>query len=346
MNGTSATGVAAIDAVTGATRPFAINQKITNQGDYSAVYSVTTDGPNVYGTGYDFGGPGNLEGSFVAKADGGAIVGSTAAAATRTRATRRTASLYIASHTHDCSSIGGFPEQPVRVHKFASAYTIAPSGVNGATTFANNEHGRPARGQAARLVPHHDPRHLHRPGSGRLERDRQRPVRRLRRRVPAGQRRRTAGPGPLRRPGARAEQGRPVGRSRGHGDLAGRGCRRPINWTAIDDPDNQYLTYSVYRDGAAAPVYETAKALAWWQTLRDERRPTAGVSGSLRYRVAATDPLGNQVDGGVGVRRRRTGAGHDPARYAATVRADGAQSLWRLGEASGTAADDGRHPAA
>ena len=66
LNGVKATGVGALDAVTGATRPFAVNQLITNQGVNSAVYSLSTDGTTVYGTGYDFGGPGNLEGTFAA----------------------------------------------------------------------------------------------------------------------------------------------------------------------------------------------------------------------------------------------------------------------------------------
>src|SRR3954447_18412213 len=38
MNGVQATGVAALDATTGATRPFAVNQLLTNQGINSAVY--------------------------------------------------------------------------------------------------------------------------------------------------------------------------------------------------------------------------------------------------------------------------------------------------------------------
>ena len=41
LNGVKATGVGALDAVTGATRPFAVNQLITNQGVNSAVYSLT-----------------------------------------------------------------------------------------------------------------------------------------------------------------------------------------------------------------------------------------------------------------------------------------------------------------
>ena len=62
MNGARATGIAALDPTSGANRPFAINQLITNQGVNSAIWSLSTDGTNVYGTGYDFYGPGNVEG--------------------------------------------------------------------------------------------------------------------------------------------------------------------------------------------------------------------------------------------------------------------------------------------
>src|SRR3954447_15701769 len=127
MNGTKATGVAALDPVTGANRPFAINQKITNQGINSAVYSLTTSGDLVIGTAYDYCGPGNLEGSFVVKADGGSIVEVNDCRGDTYSSYATNGVLYVASHTHDCEAIGGYPEQPVRVHKFGTAYTLAPT---------------------------------------------------------------------------------------------------------------------------------------------------------------------------------------------------------------------------
>ena len=42
LNGTKATGVGALDGETGATRPFAINSYITNQGVNSAIFSLST----------------------------------------------------------------------------------------------------------------------------------------------------------------------------------------------------------------------------------------------------------------------------------------------------------------
>src|SRR3712207_1694635 len=73
LNGAKATGVGALDPQTGASRPFAVNRLLTNQGLNGAVISLSTDGTTVYGTGYDFYGPGNIEGAFSASANGGAV---------------------------------------------------------------------------------------------------------------------------------------------------------------------------------------------------------------------------------------------------------------------------------
>lgn len=339
MNGVAATGVAAIDAVTGATRPFAINQKITNQGDYSAIYSVTTDGPNVYGTGYDFGGPGNVEGSFVAKADGGAIVEVNGCRGDTYSSYPTNGVLYIASHTHDCSSIGGFPEQPVRVHKFASAYTIAPSGVNGATTFSNkNMVGQPAgrqldwfptmtpgtytgQGQAGWSVTGNGQYVVYGGEFPRVNGSDQQGL--VRYAVPALAPNKVA---PAAGPVATVTSPQP--------GLA------KITWTTTDDQDNEYLTYSVYREGVATPVYETVAGSRWWQSS-DLSATEAGVSGALRYRVVATDSFGNQAAGDWVDVQVTAAAGSTTARpYADTVKADGAQSHWRLGELSGATAAD------
>ena len=126
LNGVTATGVGALDATTGATRPFAVNQLITNQGVNSAVYSLTSDGDTVYGTGYDVRPPGNLEGAFAAAADGGALRWiNDCHGDTLLELPGRTAPLYMATHAHDCSNIGGFPEQNPRVNKFGTAVSLA-----------------------------------------------------------------------------------------------------------------------------------------------------------------------------------------------------------------------------
>src|SRR4051794_14910246 len=129
LNGVKATGIGALDATTGATRPFAVNQLITNQGVNSAIYSLTTDGTTVYGTGYDYFGPGNVEGSFAAVADGGALVEINDCRGDTYSSYATRGVLYVASHTHQCGFIGGFPEQTPRVNRHGSAYTATPATV-------------------------------------------------------------------------------------------------------------------------------------------------------------------------------------------------------------------------
>ena len=66
--------------------------------------------------------------------------------------------LYIASHTHVCGNIGGFPEQNPRVSKFATAYTLAPPDRR-STDVTNTQLPRPAAPVAAALVPRPGHRH-------------------------------------------------------------------------------------------------------------------------------------------------------------------------------------------
>jgi PKD repeat protein len=339
MNGVKATGVAAIDATTGATRPFAINQKLTNQGDNSAIYSVTTDGVNVYGTGYDFGGPGNLEGSFVARADGGAIVEINDCRGDTYSSHPMNGALYIASHTHNCAPIGGFPEQNPRVHKFATAYTITPSGVGGATTFSNkNLVGQPA-GKMLDWFPTMTPGTYTGQGQAGWS--------------VTGNGQYLAYAGEFPRVNGQGQQGLvryavPALAPNEIGPAAGPAATvtspmpglASITWTTTNDPDNEYLTYSVYREGRTAPVYETVKGSTWWQNSQLVATD-AGVSGSLRYRVVASDDFGNQVAGewvSVDVAPAVEGGTSRP--YADTVKADAPTSYWRLGEKTGSTAAD------
>ncbi|UOX99768.1 PKD domain-containing protein [Blastococcus sp. PRF04-17] len=337
MNGVKATGVAAIDALTGATRPFAINEKLTNQGDHSAIYSVTTDGVNVYGTAYDYGGPGNLEGSFVARADGGAIVLINDCRGDTYSSYPVDGALYIAGHPHECGNIGGFPEENPRIHKFAAAFTTTPFGVVGSRTIKNsNLRGLPA-GKMLAWTPTMAPGTFTGQGQAGWS--------------VTGNGRYVAYAGEFPRVNGQGQQGLvryavPALAPNKIGPVAGPatsvtspqpGLAR-IAWTTTNDPDNEHLTYSVYREGRAAPVYETVKASLWWQNSQLSATD-AGVSGSLRYRVVATDAFGNQAAGEWIPVEVAPAPATTAVDYPAMVRTDGASSHWRLGETSGPAAD-------
>ncbi|MGY1814260.1 PKD domain-containing protein [Blastococcus sp. SYSU D00820] len=339
MNGVKATGVAALDPVSGATKPFAINQKLTNQGVNSAVYSLSTSGDLVIGTAYDYYGPGNLEGSFVVKADGGAIVEINDCRGDSYSNYATGGVVYVASHSHDCRNIGGFPEQNPRVHKFGVAFTLAPTGTVGSSTIANGNFRNQPAGSLLPWFPTMTPgTYTGQQQAGWSVTGNGQYV------VYGGEFPRVNGVGQqglvrYALPGAAPNE---VGPS-GDGFTATATSPAPgtvtVAWTATSDQDNATLVYRVEREGEALPVAETVQASTWWNrpamTASD-----AGVSGSLRYRVTATDPFGNTVATpwvAVEVAAAPTGGTTRP--YADTVRADGASHHWRLGESSGTAAD-------
>jgi PKD repeat protein len=334
MNGVKATGVTALDPVTGATRPFAINTLITNQGINSAVYSLSTTGSTVFGTAYDFYGPGNLEGSFEVTANGGAVLAVNDCRGDSYSSFPMGGALYLSSHAHNCGNIGGYPEQPTRVHKFATAVTIAATGKVGSATLKNSNFvGKPApsllswfptltpgtytgAAQAGWTVNGNNQYIVY---GGEFPRVNGVPQQGLVRfAVPSI---------------APDEVGPAVEGFTAAATSPAPGLAR-VTWAATSDQDNETLTYRVYRDGnTAAPVYETVLASTWW------RKPTTGFTddglsaGAHTYRVTATDPFGNVATSeGATVTVASGGATVRP--YADAVRADGAQGYWPLGEPS------------
>ncbi|SEO79289.1 PKD domain-containing protein [Trujillonella endophytica] len=339
MNGVKATGVTSLDPVSGATMPFAINQRLTNQGVNSAVYSLSTSGNLVIGTAYDYYGPGNLEGSFVVQADGGAIVEINDCRGDSYSNYATGGVVYVASHSHDCRNIGAFVEQNPRVHKFGVAFTLAPTGTVGSSTITNsNFRGQPA-GSLLPWFPTMTPGTVTGQGqAGWSVTGNDRYV------VYGGEFPRVNGIGQqgLVRYALPGTAPNAVGPST-DGFTATATSPAPgrvtVGWTATSDQDNANLVYRVQREGQPLPVAETVQASTWWN------RPAmsagdAGVSGSLRYRVTATDPFGNTVaTPWVAVEVAVAPPVGQTRPYAESVRADGASNHWRLGETTGAAAD-------
>ncbi|MGY1595206.1 PKD domain-containing protein, partial [Geodermatophilus sp. SYSU D00708] len=340
MNGSKATGVAALDPVTGANRPFAINQRLTNQGVNSGVWSLSTDGDVVYGTAYDYYGPGNLEGNFAVRADGGAIIEINDCRGDTYSSYAMNGAIYVASHTHDCGNIGGYPEQPTRVHKFATAYSATPTGTVGSGTLTNgNFRGQPAgsllswfptmtpgtytgQGQAGWSVTGNGEYLVYGGEFTKVNSTGQQGL--VRYAVPG-----TA----ANRVGPSADGFTATATSPAPGQVA-------ISWKATSDQDNAALTYRVEREGSDLPVAETVRSSTWWNTPAMSANDS-GVSGTLRYRVVATDPFGNSATTSwVSVDVAAATGGQTTKPYADVVRADAPSSYWRLGETTGSAAAD------
>jgi len=338
LNGQKATGIGALDPVTGATRTFAVNQLITNQGVNSAVYSLTSEGDTVYGTAYDYFGPGNMESAFAAKADGGALVWASTCRGDTYSSYPTGGALYLASHAHQCSNIGGYPEQNPQVFKFATALSTAAAGVNGTATIANaNFAGKPSPAlqnwfptfatgtytgqyQAGWSVAGNGQYVVYGGEFPRVNGATQQGL--VRFTTPATAPNKIGPDAALMAPSA---------------TVIGDGTVR-VSWTATADQDNENLTYRVYRDGQTTPFATTTQASTWWN------RPTLAVgdtglsAGTHSYRVTATDPMGNVARSASVTANVVTAGTARP--YADAIRADGATDLWSLGETSGTTAYD------
>jgi PKD repeat protein len=342
MNGTRNTGVSALDPVSGAVRPFAINQQLTNQGLNSAIYGLSTDGSTVYGTAYNFKGPGNLEGTFAVRAAGGTSVWVADCLGDSYSSYPTAQVVYVSSHSHNCVDIDGFPEQVTdttkRVHKFATAYSTAATGsVASLRLYGNPWTGTPAPTQ----LPWYPALSI---GS-------------FTKQYQAGWSVTGAGDyvvygGEFEKVNGTGQQGLvrfalPGSAPNQVGPAADAGLtptlvvqqtgRVRVAWQATSDVDNAHLTYRVTRsDRPNSPVFEAAADSTWWQRpamgfVDDEVTPGA----SYTYRVTATDPFGNSVTGGAAA---VTVPASVPARgaYADTVLADAPSHYWRLDEAAGT----------
>jgi len=110
LNGVDANGMGSLDAKTGATQPWKINQVIKNGGSGASVTSLRADKDTIYGSAYAYRGSRDFEGAFAADPADGSIKwlqdchGDTYDVAPVGKV------LYSAGHAHDCVNIGGFPD--------------------------------------------------------------------------------------------------------------------------------------------------------------------------------------------------------------------------------------------
>ncbi|WP_345481946.1 hypothetical protein [Amnibacterium soli] len=108
-----------------------LNTVVGNHGDASAVFSLSSSGGYVYGTGYAYGSavPHRLEGAFVASWSTGKPHWIEDCHGDSYAAARSGPVVYVVGHAHDCRTIGGFGESRPRVHHRALAFTQAATGV-------------------------------------------------------------------------------------------------------------------------------------------------------------------------------------------------------------------------
>jgi PKD repeat protein len=336
LNRQSARGSGALDAATGATLPWAVNSIVYDYGSRAAIYSLSNDGKQVYGTGYNFGGVGNLENTFAATVDG-ALVWVSGCRGDTYSSVPLNGVVYNVGHAHDCRTVGSFPEQFPQKNQRAIAYTATPA-ADGAVNTGGNFSGRP--------IPdflHWEPTVAagtytgQSQGAWSLHGNSQYLV--------MG--------GEFPRVNGVAQQGltRFAVRSlapnlQGPQDYDGlvpsatgysAGTVR-LSWKTSFDRDNRQLTYEVLR-GEKAKTATVLKAVraesSWWD------RPTVGFidrtatpGSSQTYRIRVRDALGNTLTGPT--RTVTVPSGTAPASpYSDVLVADDVTNQWRLGESGG-----------
>ena len=294
LNGVVATGVGAVDATTGATLSFAVSTLFTNDGDYSAFLSVSTDGTNVYGTAYDYYSAVNFEGTFAARASDGGLVWVADCKGDHFQAFKSGSAIYSASHAHSCSNMRAFPEVSPRVHHHAHAVSLAATTtVTGGLlvgkpaptmlawapdftigTFTGQKQGPwSVDGNSQYVVYGGEFTYVNATKQQGLVRFAVAPLA-PNLRVPKA----STGLNPtLSNPTAGTAQ---------------------VTWRTTYDQDNENLTYRVVRNGkTAAPIYVTTVASKFWTlstvTFNDVGLPT----GTYTYQIYVVDPFGNQNQG-------------------------------------------------
>ncbi|WP_199424898.1 PKD domain-containing protein [Actinotalea solisilvae] len=335
-------GLARLDAATGALLPLPVNSEARNAGTNAAIVSLESDGVNFYGSGYHFGGAGNIEGSFAADWATGSTVWVEDCHGDTYSVFPVGDAVYSASHKHYCGNSGGFPQtEPWSYHR-GTATTKTAGGVNAPDIY--NYPAHPGVPSPTVLTWYPDI------NAGTFTGKDQGPW------TVSGNDRYVVMGGEFTRVSGQPQQGlvrfavSAIAPDQVGPSLAGAeyplvatseatGSVR-LTWRTNHDPDNETLTYSVYRTTQTAePIYRTTVTTPFWKPqaltfLDTGREPGA----SERYRVVVTDPFGNAASSDwttVTV----AGAGTTGA-YLQDVLDDAPTALWRLGETSGTALHD------
>jgi hypothetical protein len=296
--GRAAYGMGAANATTGAGLAWPINSVVRNAGPDAAIYSLTTNGTHVFGTGYTYGGGGNFEGTFAADAATGNLTWVTGCRGDTYSAIPLGGVLYSVGHAHDCSSIGGNPQTDPWSYQRAMGQTIA-RGPNNAVNVSGTFRTRPAP-MMLHWLPTVDAGSFTGTSQGAWS--------------VAGNASYVVLGGEFPRVNGTAQQGlvrfavRAVAPNRqgpqGATELkptlanAGAGTLR-ISWKAAWDRDNKRLTYQVLRgptaSGATVVATRTADTKWWSRPTMSVNDSTAPPGSSQTYRIRATDPLGNVV---------------------------------------------------
>ncbi len=144
VNGASPYGLARLSAADGSVIDLPANAFIRNGGTDSAILSLETDGTSFYGSGYHFGGGGNIEGSFSVSWATGQMIWVEDCHGDTYSAFPAGNEVYSASHKHYCGNSGGFPQTDPWTYYRATATSKTATGVNTPDIYGYPDHaGQP-----------------------------------------------------------------------------------------------------------------------------------------------------------------------------------------------------------
>lgn len=348
VNGSSnpGRGITALDANTGTLMPWAMNSVLRNAGTVAAMYSLSSDGDSVYGTGFDYGGTSQdgFEGGFRANWSDGSLVWMEDCHGDSYDIAPTGDAVYVVGHPHYCGNVNGFPETNPRSYKHSLAFAKAPSGqlITNDTQGYRNFAGQPS-GALLQWYPEYVPGNYTGQSQGpwqitaagdymliggeflKVNGAAQQGIVRFAKKTVAPN-----AQGPQVQGGAWA--------------LSTASVQTGVNrlaWNANYDRDNQSLHYQVFRQdkGMTTPLYETDQLSNFWTRPAMSYRDTTAVPGTTyNYRVRALDAFGNstQTDW-VPVTTAAVGVS---TAYDEAVLDSGAIDYWPLNEPSGAAGFD------
>lgn len=293
-------GMAALNATTGASLPWAVNSVIRNAGNNAAIYDLASDGDSVYGSGYDFGGSkveDDFEGTFRASWEDGSLVWMEDCHGDSYSVHPFAGAVYKASHVHYCGNIGEFPQlnpwhlnHSIAFDKEPSDRKLTPD-IWGYRSFTGQTAGRLLHwypvwgtgnasgiGQAGWDITSSGKYLLYGGEFTSINGVRQQGLVRF------------ATPDV-----APNKQGPHVqGGAYQIGTTSFRPGQARVSWAANYDSDNAELTYQVFRRGRAEPVFETTTNSTFWVRPRMTFTDTGLTPGAAYdYRVRVADPNGN-----------------------------------------------------
>jgi PKD repeat protein len=343
VNGSPAYGLASVDAVNGTLYPFLANTIVRDAGTGASILSLSTDGTSIYSTAYVYGTTGNFEGVMSADPYTGDVNWLADCHGDTYGTYANSAAVYVVSHQHFCTNIGGFPDTNPRSRWYRStAFTPNATG----TVQHNSESGAgygdfggypspslinwvPAldigtytgQSQAAWSVKGNSQYVVEGGEFPRVNGVSQQGL--VRFAVPSIA---TNKQGPLL-----------WGPNMNVAATATSSTTARVSWLTNSDRDDQNLNYTVLRNGTT--VY-TTHATSW-----DWNHPTIGFidagltpGQTYTYRVKVTDPNGNGTQGVDTSITMPTASGPSPvgSPFAQDVVNAGASHFWRLDQATGS----------